>query len=241
MDYIRKTEGYCTVCKQKTFFIAEQYWLRDYYKCENCTSIPRQRALRKVLRDIRPRYEELKIHESSPSKRLAKRVEEECKDYTYSFFYEDKPLGEELESGGINQNLENMTFDDDVFDVFITQDVFEHVLNPIKAFQEIERVLKPGGIHIFTVPIYLFTKTRPRVVFEGGELVNVLPAVYHGNPISKEGSLVTWDWGDDIAEVIDENCKSMKTEVIQFPHTEENYRLGLEADYLQVIVSHKIS
>lgn len=92
---------------------------------------------------------------------------------------------------------------------------------------------------MFTTPIYLFTRTRPRGFFDGEKWVNVLPPVYHGNPISQEGSLVTYDWGDDIADYIDRATYHSKTEVIQFPQTEENYRLGLEADFLQVIVTKK--
>lgn len=237
---IRKTDGYCLCCKEETTFIAEGYWLRDEYICTKCHSKPRNRALNKALKDIYPEYEKLRIHESSPSRRQIKLMKQDCDNYTYSYFYQDIPLGMPLnnEWGGVNENLEAMTFLDNSFDIFITQDVMEHVLNPEKVFQEIERVLDEGGIHIFTVPIYLFSKTRPRVKFDDGKLINILPPIYHGNPISKDGSLVTYDWGDDIGEFIDKNTH-MKTEIIQFFHTKENYELGLEADFLQVIVSRK--
>ena len=109
---------------------------------------------------------------------------------------------------------------DNSFDIFITQDVMEHVLNPEKAFQEIERVLDVGGVHIFTTPIYLFTKTRSRVKYDGRKWINILPAVYHGNPISEEGALVTYDWGDDIAEFIDSKTH-FETKIYQFTHTKE--------------------
>ena len=69
---------------------------------------------------------------------------------------------------------------------------------------------------------------------------NILPPIYHGNPIDEKGSLVTYDWGDDIGEFIDRNSH-MKTEIVQFYHTKENYELGLEADFLQVIISRKLS
>lgn len=238
MNIIRQTEGYCPCCKKKTTFLAEGYWLRDEYKCQNCNSKPRNRALSKVLKELYPDYERLRIHESSPSRRQIRMLTKECDNYTYSYFYEDIPLGQPLEDGGINENLEKLTFKDNSFDIFITQDVMEHVLDPEKAFQEIERVLDKGGIHIFTTPIYLFTKTRPRVKYDGEKWINILPPVYHGNPISEEGSLVTYDWGDDIAEFIDSRTH-MKTEIYQFKHTKENYDMGLEADFLQVIVSRK--
>ena len=48
------------------------------------------------------------------------------------------------------ENLENLTFSDNTFDIFITQDVFEHIFDPITASKEIMRVLKPGGSHVFT-------------------------------------------------------------------------------------------
>jgi 2-polyprenyl-3-methyl-5-hydroxy-6-metoxy-1,4-benzoquinol methylase len=47
-----------------------------------------------------------------------------------------------------------LTFADGTFDLIITQDVFEHVMQPAETFREIARVLKPGGAHIFTMPWY---------------------------------------------------------------------------------------
>lgn len=240
MSIVRLTEGYCPCCKSETTFIAEGHWLRDEYKCQKCNSKPRNRALSKIVQNICPDYKTLKIHESSPSRRQIARLTEECEKYSYSYFYENIPLGEPLEHGGQNENLENLTYEDNTFDIFITQDVMEHVLNPVKAFQEIERVLIPGGIHVFTTPIYLFSKTQARVKFDGEKWINALPPIYHGNPINKEGALVTYDWGDDIVEFIDSNCLHTSTKVYQFYHTKENYEYGLEADHLHVMVTKKM-
>lgn len=97
---IRETKGYCPCCKQNVTFIAEGYWLRDEYKCPNCHSKPRNRALSKVLEELFPNYRELRIHESSPSRRQIKLLGDECANYTYSYFYEDKLPGEKLDVGG---------------------------------------------------------------------------------------------------------------------------------------------
>lgn len=146
--------GYCPICKRKTFFISRDEWLRESYKCIFCHSRPRQRAIVKVLNETIPDWQNKNIHESSPgggaTYKLFRKV---CSNYTYSYFYEDKMPGEVLGEQCSNQNLESMTFEDESFDIVITQDVFEHINNPFKAFKEIERVLKPGGFHIFTVPI----------------------------------------------------------------------------------------
>lgn len=52
--------------------------------------------------------------------------------------------------------------------------------------------------------------------------------------------MVTYDWGNDIVDFIDSVTDGTKIKVFCFPHNEENYRMGLEADYLQVVVSTKV-
>lgn len=235
---VRIYDGICPCCEEKTFFISYNYWLRDYYKCLFCGSIPRQRALMKVLKEEIPDWKRVKIHESSPSGITFNIFKQECEQYTYSYWYENKSLGEVLGENITNQNLEELTFADETFDVFITQDVFEHINCPERAFREIARVLKKGGKHIFTTPIYLFQKTQARIKMKGHERELVLPPIYHGNPISVEGSLVTYDWGYDILEIID-GIAGMKSRIISFPNSEENFKSGLEGDFLQVIVSQK--
>lgn len=230
--------GYCPCCENETLFVSKEYWLRDYYKCIYCNSIPRQRALMSVLNKVRPNWIEQTIHECSPDGPTMKLMQRKCEKYTYSYYYESLPGGYVLDEKSTNQNIENMTFDNETFDIYITQDVFEHVNDPYSAFKEIERVLKPGGIHLFTVPLYPFIKSRPRIAISNGKVENILPPVFHGNPISEDGSLVTYDWGSDIAEQI-ERSSGMKTIIYDFKHVAEHVEKGLEADYLQVLVSYK--
>lgn len=237
-EVIRETKGYCSCCERKTIFITKNYWLRDYYRCIFCGSIPRQRAIVKVLNDEVPDWRLCSIHESSPSGSTFSFFKEQCSQYSYSYWYEDKNNGEQLEKNASNQNLEEMTFIEESFDVFITQDVLEHVNDPKKALKEIARTLKPGGKHIFTVPIYVFQKSRPRIRMYNKKRKMILPAIYHGNPISEDGSLVTFDWGYDILEIID-SITEMKSKIISFPQCKENFEYGLKADFLYVVVSEK--
>ena len=58
--------GYCSICERQVFFEIEGPWLRDQYKCVNCQSIPRWRALMLVVAELYPKWRELQIHESSP-------------------------------------------------------------------------------------------------------------------------------------------------------------------------------
>ena len=49
-------------------------------------------------------------------------------------------------------SAENLGFEDAVFDIVLCNDVVEHLEYPEKCFEEILRVLKPGGVVIITTP-----------------------------------------------------------------------------------------
>ena len=142
---IRAAEGYCPCCDQSTVFVANNYWLRDYYRCIKCNSIPRNRAIMKVLHERFPSFKDLRVHESSPDITTISVLGVKIPNYSYSYYHDEFPLGADLENGGTNENLEQLTLPDNSVDVFITQDVMEHICNPRAAFQEIERVLCAGG------------------------------------------------------------------------------------------------
>ena len=125
-----------------------------------------------------------------------------------------------------------MTFQDESFDLFITQDVFEHVMEPNKAFKEIERVLKPGGAHVFTVPWYhTLPKTLQRARINEDGIEYIEEPIYHGNPIDENGSLVTFDWGQDMIEYIYTHA-NMYTLV----YLQKDKSLGLDAEFLHVLL-----
>ena len=68
-------------------------------------------------------------------------------------------LGHEYKSAGIikgirHEDIENLSFPDDEFDLIVSSDVFEHVPNPSKAFAECARVLKKGGVMLTTIPFH---------------------------------------------------------------------------------------
>ena len=129
-----------------------------------------------------------------------------------------------------------MTFQNESFDLFITQDVFEHVMEPNKAFKEIERVLKPGGAHVFTVPWYhTLPKTLQRARINEGGIEYIEEPIYHGNPIDENGSLVTFDWGQDMIEYIYTHA-NMYTLV----YLQKDKSLGLDAEfYMFLLVENK--
>lgn len=211
--------------------------MRDNYHCISCMSTPRERALIKVVTELYPEYKFLSIHESSPGNPSSDKIKRECKTYTFSQYFSDIICGDYKE-GVRCEDLQKLRFRDNMFDIFITQDVFEHIIEPEKAFKEVERVLKPGGVHIFTVPYYYWKRTLVRAKMIENHLEYLEPIEYHGSPISDKGTLVVTEWGYDLIPFI-EGCTNMKTKVYTFNDTKENYKLGLDADFLEVFVSTK--
>lgn len=68
-----------------------------------------------------------------------------------AYGYEPTMKGDKYDCDG-HQDIENLTFEDRSLDAVLCFDVLEHVVNPFKAAREIERVLKPGGYALVSVP-----------------------------------------------------------------------------------------
>ena len=230
--------GHCPICEKAVKFRAKGSWFRDQLLCLSCGSIPRERALMKVIADHYPNWRKLRIHESSPVERGASsKLRRQCSQYTASQYYPDVTPGQEHQDSGYRcENLEALTFMDESFDLFISQDVMEHVLDPAVAFQEISRVLKPGGAHIFTAPLVnKVGKTQIRASRNTmGEITLHGEPIYHGNPVDANGSLVTIDWGYDIARFILEKA-GLSTLIVAI----DDIDLGIRAEFIDVLVSIK--
>ncbi|CQD13089.1 type 11 methyltransferase [Mycobacterium lentiflavum] len=88
----------------------------------------------------------------------------------------------EVADGARNEDICRLTYPDASFDIVLSSDTLEHVPDFRIALAETRRVLRPGGRHIFTVPIVwtrAATETRARVG-DDGEIEHLLPALYHG-------------------------------------------------------------
>ena len=173
-------KGRCNICgRQTTFSFTDPLLCRESLFCSFCNTNSRYRSvargiLRAVneltglqaqslaeLRRLRP-AKSLSFYDTQlpfyhvgcayPIPELLRR----CRwiDLHLSSYREHYALGLQLAPHITNQNLERLTFPDDHFDVVITSDVMEHVRLDFEAHQEIARVLKPGGVYLFTVPHY---------------------------------------------------------------------------------------
>ncbi len=132
------------------------------------------------------------------------------------------------------EDLEALTFENNSFDIVVTQDVFEHVLRAERGFSEIARVLRPGGAHIFTVPIYPHEKTLLRAKPSDNGIYHIESPDYHGNPVDPNGSLVVREWGKDIVDFI-ETHSGLATTI----HSGKDLKHGIDGEFLDVLVSRK--
>ncbi|MGC3947713.1 MAG: class I SAM-dependent methyltransferase [Chryseolinea sp.] len=189
-----------------------------------------------TIKTFCPGWENMEVHESSPNRMAASVfLKKRCKNYSSSQFYSDVPRGE-YKDGHRSEDLSAMTFNDNTFDLFVTQDVFEHVMDPTNAFKEIARVLKPGGVHVFSMPWYpKLTRSVQRAKVEDGKTVFLEEPVYHGNPVDRSGgSLVTFDWGLDFVDFIFRS--SGMTTII---YRQRDPYKGLDGEFLEIFVSRK--
>lgn len=225
--------GRCNVCGNETrFFYNDVALWRESLNCEYCLTTSRYRSItRGILRAINELsgvaaqslaalphmglQKKLLIYDTQPPfyyERCAYPLPDLLKicgwiDVELSQFKPKRPMGEMLATGVTNQNLECLTFNDSSLDVVITSDVMEHVRLDNQAQQEIYRVLRPGGIYIFTVPhnrAWDKTLTRVQVIDpdDSSKDVHLLEPEYHGDTNSDEGGgvLAYRTYGRDIED-----------------------------------------
>lgn len=112
--------------------------------------------------------------------------------FHYSEYFGPQHTSGDKVGGMMHQDLQQLSFPDNSFDIVLTAEVMEHVPDAISAEEEIHRVLKPRGGYIFTLPY------RPnalhdevKAVMANGQVKHLMEPEFHGDPIRPgEGILV---------------------------------------------------
>lgn len=217
--------GKCFICGNKTeFMIDDASCLYREAICSHCGASKRNSdvahsivqtfigkddlALSESIGDL----QSLRIYETQAAGKLHDLLKT-LPYYVCSEFHDSTPPGSV--KGGVRcEDLQRLTFEENVFDLVISQDVLEHVADPVRAFREIVRILKPGGYHIFTVPIHEKHNTVSRAILNETGIVQLMPAVYHGDPLRQGGSYVYTDFGEDIVAKL--NSIGMNTKITYY-------------------------
>jgi SAM-dependent methyltransferase len=130
-------------------------------------------------------------------------MQKHCPRYICTGYFPDQTFGSFV--GKLrNEDLENQTFSDEIFDLVVHLDVLEHVFDPFSALREMCRTLVAGGRCIFSVPTYNEQAVSSQVAFKSSNqsLHTIGEIEYHANPQSALGSLVTWRYGYDLPLLI---------------------------------------
>lgn len=116
------------------------------------------------------------------------------------FFPEEKP-GSVID-GVLNQDVQQLTFADESFDLVTSNQVFEHVPDDIRGYAECFRVLREGGALIFSVPLYDTDRTERIAFLDQGNVVFSGHPEYHDSRLAGAKSVpVFWRHSSrDIAE-----------------------------------------
>ena len=226
--------GRCNICgKDSQFFYDSELLYRESLTCGECLSTSRYRSIaRGILRAISEltgieanslaeldqlaSNDSLAIYETQPSfyyERNAYPIPDllakpKWIDVKVSTYRPKSRLGSNLGKNFTNQNLEKLTFPDNSFNLVITSDVMEHVRLDQRAHKEIRRVLKPGGVYLFTVPHFREkreTLVRVGIVDESDPSQDkyLMEKEYHGDGNSPSGKVLSYRaYGTDLDEYL---------------------------------------
>lgn len=186
-------------------------------------------VLDRVCRDWRTKS----IHESSPSNDY---IKNQANHYQWSQYLPEAEPGTFSVDGTRCENLESLTLESESIDIFIAQDVLEHVFTPAKAVAEVLRVIKAGGFFIFTCPRHVgVARSYPMALLSNNEIKHIqYPPEYHGSPVGDGQSLVTWKYGDDF-EVLLAKWSGCATAT----YYTKDWSLGIDAEFNEVFVIKK--
>ena len=169
-------------------------------RCVLCGAAPIATSMANVLISQDPDFKKKKVYELSARGAFFEFLDNNVNDLVCSEYMEDVPPGESVD-GVMCQDVQKLTFEDAEFDICTCTEVFEHVPDDISGFKEIYRVLRNGGLFVFTVPLYAVEKTVERAKIEDNKIVYLLEPEYHDDSIRGVGKvLVFHDYGLDIVD-----------------------------------------
>ena len=115
------------------------------------------------------------------------------------------------------EDLLALSYADHSFDVVLHSDTIEHVPDIDRAISEIWRILKPGGVSIFSIPwVRDGRKTAVRACLQDGELVHLMEPSFHGGSYqATQQYLVFYEFAEGFLEHLEQ--AGFQTTLTEFP------------------------
>jgi len=201
-----KIKGYCSFCRRPSVFLSsymyagstypngnlEPNW-REHLQCESCKLVTRLRFLFHVLDSEFSYSSSSRVYVSERLTEFYSRLESIFPSIIGSEYLSESATPGELYEGIRHENIESLSFDSGMFDLVISCDVLEHVLDYKAAIASIFDVLDEGGTALFTAPFDFDSMDHEtRAVITNGSRVDLMEPEYHGNPVDPEGGSFCW-------------------------------------------------
>lgn len=223
--------NYCVICQRKTLLIRTDISPRIGNRCISCHSTAHHRGIFSVLCNLFGNdlsgLKNKSVYEISHHGALFNKLKiiSDIVPFTFcsSEFDENLPFG--VENNGIrNENIEQLSFVSNSFDIVTSTGLMEHVENDLIGFKEILRCLKVGGLYIFTVPI---SYNRPETILRAeraadGRINYLLEPEYHDDPFRGEKNVFTWrNYGTDLIDSLNDIGFKATLEKVNLPNISE--------------------
>lgn len=182
----------CPCCRQPTVVVA--LGASDEFRvCVRCRGGLRYWMLARYLREQVPELSTstvLELDDHSP----LRHVLAGSGTYIRSYWSASDTHGSVRPDGARCEDISDLTFEDESLDLIVSSEVLEHVPDFQAAMTESARVLRPGGRHIFTVPVRQQTRRRAQLRPDG-TIDHFVEPEYHRDPLSPDPILAYWDVG----------------------------------------------
>jgi SAM-dependent methyltransferase len=121
---------------------------------------------------------------------------------TTSEYIPGSPFGQ-MVNGILNQDVQQLTFADETFDLVTSSQVFEHVPDDLLGFRECLRVLRPGGAMIMSVPFRYIPHTEQRAFLNAdGSIQFIGEPEYHDSRLGGPRSAPVF-WHHSVHDVVE--------------------------------------
>jgi len=209
-------KGYCYHClKNVRFYVDFDYgsiadgrripnW-REHLRCPSCGLSNRSRAALHLFESLPRPPGDPRIYITEQTTSLFRQLRKKFPDAVGSEYLGDGTLpGRKNRRGLRHEDLTSLTFGANEVDFILSFDVLEHVFDLDAALRECHRCLKIGGVLFFTVP-FIFHRNenvRRAIIGRDGKVVNLLPPVFHGDPLNRQGVLCCHDFGWELLSMM---------------------------------------
>ena len=168
-------------------------------RCVRCGATAVHQALGRALHKHVGALADKDVCELSARGPLVRFLRRHVRSLALSEYFADVPPGS-ARAGVRCEDVLRLTYATASFDLVTHTEVLEHVSDDRRAFAELHRVLRDGGLMLFTVPLR-DGATLERARLGDREVEHLLPPMYHGDPVCGGAPILAFrDYGGDIVE-----------------------------------------